>query len=135
MPALSAILTDPDLGGTTFYVFRPSYTRETGEVLPSCTAGFIVSGNIQPAASEDLLLFPEEERSEDMIVIFSTFHFSLGESEGATFTSADIINWHGTKYRVIRVKNWSNQGGYYKAWAVRQRDSETVQTIPEPSSP
>ena len=116
---LASVLSDPDLGGTTFYVFRPSYTQVNGEVVPSITTGTIVSGNIQPATSEDLQLFPEEERSEDMIVIFAAFHFSLGEAAEGSFTSADIVNWQGRKYRVIRVKDWSTQGGYWKAWAVR----------------
>ena len=118
---VSAILTDPDLGGTTFFVSRKTYTRELGEVVPSSVEGFTVAGNIQPATSEDLLLFPEEERSEEMIIILSRFRFSLGETEDTTFTSADIVTWRDRKYRVIRVKDWFPQGNYYKAWAVKQK--------------
>ena len=119
---LSPILSDPELGGTTFYVFRPSYTKVMGEVVPSVTTGTIVSGNIQQATSEDLQLFPQEERSEEMIVILASYPFSLGEAGDSSFTSADIVNWQGRKYRVVRVKNWFPQGGYYKAWAVRLQD-------------
>ena len=84
---LSPILSDPELGGTTFYVFRPSFNRTMGEVIPSVTVGTIVSGNIQPAASEDLQLFPEEERSEEMIVILAAYAFSLGEAGEGSFIS------------------------------------------------
>ncbi len=122
MPDLSAILTDPELGGTRFTVFRQSFNKVMGEVIPSVTTGTLVSGNIQPAASEDLQLFPEEERSEEMIVILAAYPFSLGEAGEGSFTSADIVHWQGRKYRVIRVKEWFPQGGYYKAWAVRQRE-------------
>ncbi len=119
---LAAILSDPELGGTTFYVFRPSYTKVMGEVVPSITTDTIVKGNIQPASSEDLQLFPQEERSEEMIVILASYPFSLGEAGEGSFTSADIVNWQGRKYRVVRVKDWFPHGGYYKAWAVRQKE-------------
>ena len=119
---ISSILNDPDLGGTVFTVSRKTYRRELGEVVLSETEGFTASGAVQPASSEDLALFPQEERSEDMIVILSPFHFSLGATEpsGLTFTTADTVRWQGKTYRVIRVKDWIPQGGYRKAWAVRQ---------------
>ena len=119
---ISPILTDTELGGTTFTVSRKTYRRELGEVVPSEVEGYTASGNIQPAASEDLQLFPEEERSEDMIIILAPFHFRLGETGKTTFTTADVITWNNRKYRVVKVKDWSAQGGFYKALAVRQKE-------------
>ena len=119
---LAAVLSDPELGGTSFSVSRKAYNRQLGEVIPGSVEVYTASGNIQPATSEDLQLFPQEERSEDMIIILSSFHFRLGETtEGVFFTSADILTWRGQDYRVIKVKDWLAQGGYCKAWAVRQK--------------
>ncbi len=120
---LSSILVDNELGGTAFNVSRKTYTKELGEVVPSAVSGFSLSGNIQPASSEDLRLLPEEERSEDVIIVLSPFHFRLGETDDLnhTFTTADLIAWNGAKYRVVKVKKWAAQGGFYKAWAVRQK--------------
>ena len=119
---IAPILTDPELGGTTFSVSRKTYRREMGEVIPSEVEGYTAVGTIQPATSEDLQLFPEEERSEDMIILLSSFHFRLGETGNTTFTTADVITWNGQKYRVVKVKDWSAQGGFHKAWAVRQKE-------------
>ena len=121
---VSSILSDPELGGAVFTVTRKTYRRELGEVVLSESEGFTASGAVQPASSEDLALFPQEERSEDMIVILSPFHFSLGAADpsGLTFTSADTVRWQGRVYRVVRVKDWLSQGGYRKAWAVRQKE-------------
>ena len=123
---VSSILTDPELGGTTFIVTRPYYARELGEVIPDGKEEFSVAGNIQPATSEDLLLFPEEERSEEMIIILSRFRFSLGETDDISFSSADIVTWREWDYRVIKVKNWHPQGNYYKAWAAKQKQVRPV---------
>ncbi len=83
-----------------------------------------ISGNIQPAASEDIKLFPEEERSEEVIQILSPFEFSLGEldEEEMTFTTSDRILYQGRNYKVIKTKDWFGPGGFRKAWAVRQKD-------------
>ena len=121
MTELSSILSDPDLGGTTFFVSRKTWRRELGEVVPESASGQYASGSIQPAASEDLNLVPQEERSQEMIIILSTFHFRLGEKSDTSFTTADIVIWKGNKYRVVRVKSWAHPAGYYKAWAIRQR--------------
>ena len=118
---LSSVLMDSELGGTSFFVSRKNYIREMGEVVPSSVEGLEAQGNIQPASSEDLRLFLQEERSEEMIIILSPFHFRLGEDDGTSFTSADMVTWNGKKYRVVKVKNWASQGGFYKAWAIRQK--------------
>ena len=122
MPDLAAILSDPELGGTAFTVSRKTYRTELGEVVLSEDKGFPGVGNVQPASSEDLALFPQEERGEEMILILSRFHFQLGcrDPAGRSFTSADEVVWRKKRYRVVRVKDWSPQADFRKAWAVRQ---------------
>ena len=125
--SLAPQLSDPDLGGCHFSIYRKIYRTEMGEVVPSESRLFRASGSIQPATAEDMVLFPEEQRLSDMIVLLSPFHFRLGEKDpsGLSFTSSDEIRWRNDKYRVVRVKDWSHQGGYYKAWAIKQKRPET----------
>ena len=126
MMDLISILTDTELGGTTFFVDRKTYQREQGEVVLSAIEHFSAAGNIQPATSEDLALFPEEERSEEMIIILSPFRFQLGEEGEIIFNSADIVTWRNESYRVIRVKDWEHQGGFHKAWAIRENKKKII---------
>ena len=122
---LSSILTDEDLGGTAFTVLRRSYILSEGTPTPQSEQTFTVSGNIQPASPEDLQLFPEEERSSEWILILSPIRLQTGESASSivpSFHSADLIQYRGRIYRVARVRDWLPQGGFHKAWAVRQRE-------------
>ena len=124
MISLSPQLSDPELGGCWFTVCRKTYRTEMGEVVPSESQSFRGKGSIQPATAEDMVLFPEEGRLSDMIIILSPFHFRMGEKDpsGLAFTSSDLVLWKKRKYRVVRVKDWSTQGGYYKAWALRLKE-------------
>lgn len=127
MISLAPILSDPDLGGYYFSVFRKTYRTEMGEVIPSKSRYFRASGSVQPATSEDMALFPQEQRVSDMIIVLSPFRFGLGEKDpsGLSFTSSDEIHWKNGIYRVVRVKDWFAQGGYYKAWAVKLKPDES----------
>lgn len=121
---LSHILPDTELGGAAFTVIRETWRKKFGEtILLSTLRAEGVSGNIQPASSEDIALFPQEERTEGIIQILSNFAFSVGlpDSGSGTFVAPDMILYLGDKYKVIKVKDWSLAGGFYKAWAVRQK--------------
>ncbi len=122
---LLQVITDPELGGATFTVIRETWSRRYGETEPAGTVRYEgVPGNIQPASSEDIRLFPEEERTEEIIQILAPFEFSPGVSdeESGTFTAADMIDYQGSTYKLIKTKDWLGPGGFRKAWAVRQKD-------------
>ncbi len=124
---LSKVISDRHLGGTIFSLRRETWRKEYGETLFDSSKLYEnLTGNIQPADSEDLKLLPQEQRSEAVIQVLSSFPFSLGTQNPASsvFTSPDLILWQGETYRVLRVKDWSRAGGYHKAWAVRQIQSE-----------
>ncbi len=125
MLELVQALTDPELGGATFTVIRETWRLHYGEMELVETVRYEgISGNIQPAASEDIQLFPEEERTEEIIQILSVFEFSLGaqNKEDDTFATSDKIIYQGSTYKLTKTKDWSDAGGFYKAWAVRQKD-------------
>ncbi len=120
---ISFILSDPELGGCSFSVIRETWRQTYGEtVLESAECYEEVWGNVQPASSEDIRLFPEEERTEEIIQILSPFEFSLGSRNAETITAADKIKYDGSTYKLIKTKDWSLPGGFHKAWAIRQRE-------------
>ncbi len=122
---LISTITDPELGGCSFSVIRETWRQTYGKtVLVSEECFDNISGNIQPATSEDIKLFPQEERSEEIIQILAPFAFSSGvrDPEEASFTVSDKIEYRGATYKLIKTKNWSHPGGFHKAWAIRQRE-------------
>ncbi len=122
---LSNILADSELSGASFSVIRETRRKSYGEsVLESSVLMEGLTGNIQPASSEDIELLPQEERSRDIIQVLSAFSFSQGipDQGDGIYSIPDTIIYLGKKYKVIRVKDWSLAGGFHKAWAVRQRE-------------
>ncbi len=126
---LSDILADPELSGASFTVIRETWRKSYGEaVLENSQTFKNLAGNIQPASSEDVLLFPQEERSKEIIQILSSFAFSSGTPDmgSGTFIPSDNVIYRGRKYKVIRVKDWELAGGFHKAWAVSQQDDSII---------
>ncbi len=121
MVDLNNVLYDPELGGTVFSVMRQAWEKVCGEVKNAVVELHRnMPGNIQPAASVDRELFPQEARWEDLIQVLAAFPFTTGapdEGDGI-IRGPDMILHGGRRYRVIRVKDWESAGGYYKAWAV-----------------
>ena len=110
---------DPELGCTAFTVERITYTRSrSGTTSRSTTARAM--GCIHPGTPEMIRLFPEEEREEQFIAIYTDYALSTGtpESTGASFMGPDRIHWNNQTWRVVRVRDWQ-MFGYYQAYAVR----------------
>ena len=117
MSDFSAVLTDPELGFTTFTVQRTIYSRQNGESVPSVQT-LPASGCIHPGTPEMIQLLPEEDRAEEFIVIYTDFALSLGENDGgAEYTVPDRILWNGETWRVVKVRDWA-MFGYYQCLAV-----------------
>ena len=57
---MTAILTDPELGGTTFTVERTTWQRAGGEAIPKATVQFEMTGCVHPGTPEQL----EQEAKE-----------------------------------------------------------------------
>ena len=115
---ISSAVFDPELGSTSFTVERITYTRgREGTASRSVTEQ--ATGCIHPGTAEALKLFPEEERQEACIVIYTDYPLSTGtpEDAGASFTGADRIHWNGQTWRVVKVRDWS-AFGYGQAYAV-----------------
>ena len=123
LPDMTAILTDPELGGTTFTVERTTWQRAGGEAIPKATVQFEMTGCIHPGTPEQLEQLPEEDRQEEFIVIYAPGVLSLGENNGITFTGPDRIRWRDQEWRVVRLKPWT-AFGFVQAYAVLVTDLE-----------
>ena len=116
---ISSVILDPELGCTAFTVERITYTRtRSGTGVHSRTAQAM--GCIHPGTPEMLQLLPEEEKTDQFIVIYTDYALSTGtpEADGAvSFTGPDRIHWAGKTWRVVRVRDW-HMFGYCQALAV-----------------
>ena len=118
MELLSAVL-DPELGCTAFTVDRITCTRSrSGTSSRTVTAQ--AQGCIHPGTPEMIRLLPEEEKTDQFIVIYTDYALSTGTSEtsgASSFTVPDRIRWNNQTWRIVRVRDWS-AFGYYQAYAV-----------------
>ena len=116
---ISSAMFDPELGCTPFTVDRITYTRSrSGTTSRTVTAQ--ARGCIHPGMPEMLQLLPEEEKTDQFIVIYTDYALSTGtpEDEGAvSFTAPDRIHWNNRTWRVVRVRDWQSFG-YCQAYAV-----------------
>ena len=115
---ISDAIFDPELGCTTFTVDRITYTRtRSGTTARTVTAQ--AAGCIHPGTPEMLQLLPEEEKTDQFIVIYTDYALSTGtpESSGASFTAPDRVHWNNQTWRVVRVRDWQSFG-YFQAYAV-----------------
>lgn len=122
-PDVTELLDDPDLGGgVAFTVYRQTRKRTlaAGQNEKVSSEKLDATGNIQPAGEEALNLLPEEDRSERVIVIRSTFIFQLGNDEAHSYTPSDLVIYDDAVWKVTRMDHWT-QWGFTTAYAVLQR--------------
>ncbi len=110
---VSELLTDPDLA-QTFQVIRFTGTWNQGEYTQAPSAPITMTGVIQPASSQDAVRFaPEGERLSNLIVVYCTTEIQYSDAKQQ---ESDIIVWHGNRYRVAQVRQWTDHG-YWQVWA------------------
>ena len=123
MPDVTEVIDDPDLGGgQPFQVVRQVRRRtlQAGASESIHNEHINLTGNIQPAQTDDLQLLPEEDRKTRTIVIRALFAFQLGSDAQTSYTPADIVIFHDEVYKVIRIDDWSNWG-FQTAYASFQK--------------
>ena len=84
------------------------------------TSDVVIQANIQPVKDEELMLFPESERSKEWYKIYSTSEIKTTK-EGVGGWDADRFQWKGDWYRVMKVRVY--QMGildHYRAMAARE---------------
>jgi hypothetical protein len=103
---VSALMTDPDLGGTTFTRLRPatSYAKE-GEAA-NTYASTTLAGIVQPSATTDAQLLPEGVRLSDVQAFFTAGDVSAG----GPGQLPDVLQFGGKSFRVLHVQDFGNHG-------------------------
>ena len=114
---MSEIVNDPDFC-IAFTITRDpgSYMGRGGyqEQPPQTISTY---GIITPSDAETIMFLPEGDRITETITVTTTTPLLLGQ-EGPPRTIADIINWNGQQYKVVKLLQWE-PFGFYKALAQR----------------
>jgi len=74
-----------------------------------------MSGVITAAGTKDLLQVPEGDRVLQIMVFHSTLPLFITHDDIEGKGTSDQIEWHGERYRLLQLKDWSDFG-YYKAF-------------------
>ena len=115
--SLEPALQEPELGFTNFTIKRTIYRNSYGRFISSEQI-IPAEGIIQPGAPEMLKLFPEENRKDDYITIYTEEKLITGENPGGdSWSAADKIRWDQRNWRVVKVRKWDDFG-YIQAVAV-----------------
>lgn len=114
------LIHDPDFC-TSFKVIRSKGEWMAGDFTITQTTELNLEGIAQPADEEELETFPEGERLRGIMKFLADQEIYLSRDESASEEGrlSDEIHYHGRRYRVTRVKDWSEQG-YWRAFGVMQ---------------
>lgn len=76
-----------------------------GEWISSPDTLITVEANVQPAQYKDLQMLPESERTKEWIKLYSVSEMRTIK-EGPGGWEADIVEWNGETYRVMRSRRY-----------------------------
>jgi hypothetical protein len=101
------LMTDADLGGTTFARRRPtSSLASEGQVVVSYASASL-AGIVQPAATTDANLLPEGVRISDVQAFFTAGDVSAGDGKSQL---PDVLQYGGQTFRVLHVQAFDQHG-------------------------
>jgi hypothetical protein len=91
----------------------------SGRWVPGSTGAVTVIASVQPdrARPDELLHLPEGDRAREGIRLYTDTH--LYTSDEASGTPADLVEWQGEQWEVVRVESWPLHIGHYKVLALR----------------
>ena len=96
------------IGSVEVTVIRPGIPQMVkGRKVDSPSTSHTIECNIQPVKPKDLWLLPEADRNKQWIHIMCDPCQDLrGASEGADSHDADVIEWQGEYFKVMRISEW-----------------------------
>ena len=116
---------DQEMGGSPFSILRRHYVRSAGSPVLEWEENIPAYGTIHPASASDLMLFPEEYRTQTVIHLHTAVPVSLGKHlDESHYTAPDLILFQGQRFLAFSVRDWS-AFGFCRAFAVLQRGEET----------
>lgn len=108
MPDVTFLLADPTIGAQDFNIMRRVGKWSGGRfvIIDEAAENVSAIGVIQPAGDESLQFFPEGERREGRIVIYTKTTIYL--TEGSEIS--DEVEWQGEQYKIVSVTRWQEYG-------------------------
>ena len=97
---------------------RAAATAVDGELVEGAESSRTIQALIYPMTGKELRRLPENERSSDMLTIFSSEEI-VSQSQAAK-VPAEILEFAGVDYEFDKVEPWSAQGKYWQARATRK---------------
>jgi len=116
---VSEVLNDPDVC-SVFTIQRNPGTYAIGGWQAGQPVTIQAYGAVRNTSGKEVEMVNEGDRVREMMTFRSTTPMYVTSSvQGAT---SDVLTWQGDQYRVLAVKNYSEQG-YYLAVAGRMLGS------------
>jgi len=97
-----------------FTVWRKTGDWVAGRFVETETS-ISMSGVVTAAGTKDILQVPEGDRTSQLMVFHSTRPLYVTHDDAQGKGTSDEIEWHGERYRLLQIKDWSDFG-YYKAY-------------------
>lgn len=118
---LSAVVLSQEMVAQTLQYIRSaaSFVSNSEGVCAETPADPVeFDANIQPYPADIARVFPEGQRLDNMVTVFTTteLHIADGVSE-----VADYVVWNSVRYRVVKKSNWQRQG-FFQFWAEGVQD-------------
>lgn len=103
---MAFLVQDPDLGAKPFTITRRRGKWRGGRLEIVSEETIKAVGNFQPPTQEQLAFFPEGERREGQVAIWTNtpLHTTKGEEV------SDTVTWRGEVYRIIALDTWVEHG-------------------------
>ena len=73
----------------------------TGFFSNSVSSTFLITASVQPASGEDLLIFPEGERTKEFLLLFTETELNTADQD--TGQKADQVEFKNKTYEVKKV--------------------------------
>ena len=108
LPDVTALTVDPELGAVSFTILRHKGSWIGGRFVKDTQSQQSISaiGIIQPPSPAQLSFFPQGQKREGQIVIYTMTEMQMIEGEDAS----DDVVWRGDTYKVIRADRWLDYG-------------------------
>lgn len=112
---VSDIVNDSDLG-SNFVIQRSTGSFQFGGWQPDAPQNIQAFGPVRNTSGKELKMVPEGDQASELLTFHSTTRMFITSATGNQ--TSDVLQWQNDLYRVITVKNYSEQG-YWLAIASR----------------
>lgn len=117
MESFADLCIDPDFA-QSFTIYRSNGQWKAGVWVESVTPTEVPAvGTIYPSTDKEIQQVPEGDRVTGMVtfitnqILYET-HTSIAYPAAANAGISDQILWHGDKYKIVKLLDWSDWGFY-----------------------